>query len=35
VSKLHIPPAWREKVLGLNALEVYTRIPHPTALAAE
>lgn len=35
VTKLHIPPAWREKVLGLNALDVYRRIPRPAAIAAE
>jgi len=35
VTKLHIPPGWREKVLGLNALDVYTRIPRPAAMAAE
>jgi predicted TIM-barrel fold metal-dependent hydrolase len=35
VSKLHIPPTWRDKVLALNALDVYTRIPRPAAMAAE
>ncbi len=28
-TNLHIPPAWREKVLGLDALEVYKRIQDP------
>lgn len=33
VEKLHIPPAWREDVLGGNALQVYSRLQEPTAVA--
>lgn len=35
VDRLHIPPAWREKVLGLNALDTYSRLRLPAKLAAE
>ncbi len=35
VNKLHVPPAWREKIFGLNALDVYTRLRRPMAHAAE
>ena len=31
---LQLPSAWREKVMGLNALDVYKRIERPAALAA-
>ena len=34
-NALHIPGKWREKIMGLNALEVYKRIPRPLAVAAE
>ncbi|TIO53424.1 MAG: amidohydrolase, partial [Mesorhizobium sp.] len=34
VNTLHIPPEWRGKVLGQNALDVYKRIPRPQAAAA-
>jgi uncharacterized protein len=33
-NTLHIPPAWKSKVLGLNALEVYKRIPRSRAAHA-
>ena len=35
VNKLHVPPQWREKIFGLNALDVFTRLPRPAAHAAE
>ncbi|MEY9999089.1 amidohydrolase family protein [Sinorhizobium fredii] len=31
-TNLHIPPAWKEKVLGLNALGVYKRIQAPASI---
>ncbi len=33
VDRLHIPPQWREKIFGLNALEVYGRLPRLQASA--
>jgi len=33
VDRLHIPPQWREKIMGLNALEVYSRLPRLQASA--
>lgn len=32
VRSLHIPPEWRENIMGLNALSVYPRIPRPDTL---
>jgi uncharacterized protein len=32
-TNLHIPPAWRDKVMGLNALDVYKRIEAPADAA--
>jgi uncharacterized protein len=32
VRSLHIPPEWREDIMGLNALSVYPRIPRPDTL---
>jgi len=33
-ERLHIPPAWRERIMGLNALDTYRRIPAPVAREA-
>ncbi|HWT30593.1 MAG TPA: amidohydrolase family protein, partial [Propylenella sp.] len=33
VDRLHIPPQWREKIMGLNALQVYSRLPRLQASA--
>lgn len=33
-NTLQIPPAWKSKVMGLNALEVYRRIPRLTSANA-
>ena len=34
-NALRVPAKWRERIMGLNALEVYKRIPRPVAVAAE
>jgi predicted TIM-barrel fold metal-dependent hydrolase len=31
---LQLPPGWREKVMGLNALDIYKRLERPAAQAA-
>lgn len=33
VESLHIPPQWRDSILGGNALKVYSRLPQPKTLA--
>ncbi|TIW43347.1 MAG: amidohydrolase, partial [Mesorhizobium sp.] len=33
-NTLHIPPAWKSKIMGMNALEVYKRIPRTQAANA-
>ena len=34
VKSLHLPPEWKPKIFGLNALEVYKRIPAPAKTRA-
>jgi uncharacterized protein len=34
VNTLHLPPDWKPNIFGLNALEVYKRIPRPGAAKA-
>lgn len=33
VESLHIPPQWRDSILGGNALKVYSRLPQPNPQA--
>lgn len=35
VDRLHIPNDWRPNILGLNALDVYPKLPRPQVAAAE